>query len=1274
MIDVKSISGELLLSVPVLDDAVSREELMVSDYVQLSWHSDKGDVLPAGAYIEINGERYSLLKPYYPAMQNEAAYRYTPQFHSRIIRWQKIIVPVYTYSEDGATIVSRELDWSFTGTPADAMSMIQQAIENETGERWSVTLGDDLPENVSITAQSSSVWSILSDLADQCETEWWVNKPANWLYLSKCIYGVSATLEVGRNVKIPSVMQNTEDYFTRFYAFGSTRNITQDDGVVQGSIINKRLTLDPTKYPQGYKDIRGHFENGVYVSDLLPEEVLVKSLYFEEIYPSSRLTISGVRKRMRYHTDEEGNKVRIGGTDDAPIYDQYAIWYFKIPSFEFTEDLIIENQTLSVAFKSGRLRGQEFELAYHKDAQKVADIADVDADFAVEAGEYEIIFKEEGRIIPDAEYIVPSDLDEVVLFNINMPAEYTASARLELEEELDKAIEEYIKDNNSYEFNSNPVAFYEDNTDVHLGQEIHFIHNGHELDTRVLMVEKHLDYPFEQKIRVGNVRISGSRQQLKDEVRSIGGEVAKLNKTESSFGIVQRDHTRDLMLTMGRYFSMRDTIDMLQDAVEGYTGGINPVTIETMALMVGDESLQFRFTESRDSLVPLDDTPLIYDPIAKQLKARACALIHLTLGITDIVPKDVRKASDFRSWNMEEWPSQIFDDPQKAYYVYAKVEENGEDGTYVCVEKPIKMREVSGVFHLLVGILSAEHVEGMRELMPLYGMTQILPAQITTDVIRSADGSCYFDLANNEIGGVIKFQAGSEGLENIMGDMNIGGQNMLRNSGFTGDYLSEPLADGNVLDAASKLYNDPLMHWENSQGVKVEAEAESQSGYAVRVYSDGALNQTLYNSTIAGESYVVSFKAKGKGRLAVALYDNVTIDIDSEDKYTRYILNFVPTQGYSIFSILAYEEMMICEVQLERGTIATAWGMSPLDNSSDRTYYESLKHLDNVLNDGSTTVGGGLVLTNEIHVGNYKDKVMIQSTGGMSGVWSKPEDPFLWGGGTKEEANNAIAENGKTEANFVVTHGGKVILNNARVRGDVYAQNGVFGGRLQMNFTRIRGGEFLLSDLSSSAIWMDRGNIDTILVLPQDDIYDGWVLNVFAYPRMTKSEGSCFVRGSILYPNEQETVTDINLDEGGFLAFTYSSQVSKWILTNELVERRNFRYRVTDISEANTSSAPYQLGRDEHTIIVHFDTTGSAVYLKLPTNPKDGQQYMIYTCDNEIDLYIMSNYENLYDIHTGNIRGGDNGNAAFTENHRRKVLITYSDASGRWYMSYDYLS
>lgn len=772
MIDVKSISGEVLVSVPILKDAVSHEELMTSDYIQLHWDSDKGDVLPLGAYIEHNEERYSLLEPYSPSRQNEGVFRYSPQFHSRIIRWQKIIVPVYTYNEDGVTVKSRELDWNFTGTPADAMYMVKQALKNELGEEWNTTLGNDLPETITIAAQSSSVWSILSEIAEQCETEWWAEKKAQWLHLSKCNHGVSVDLEVGKNVKVPSTVQSGQEYFTRFYAFGSSRNVTQMESAVQGSIVNKRLTLDPAKYPGGYKDIRGHFSGGVYVSDLHPEEVMVKSLYFDEVYPSSKLTIAEVRKRMRYHTDDDGNYIRIGGTDVEPIYDQYAIWYFKIPGFDFKEEMIIENLELSVAFKSGELRGREFALTYHPKDKKVADKADVDKEFSVKAGEYEITFdKSDYLIVPGVSYIIPHDGDEITVFNIEMPQEYKESAYLELERELDKEIDRLTKDNKSYEVDSNPVAFYEGGIDIHLGQSVNFTNNNELLATRVMMVEKHIDYPFEQRIRIGNEIVKGSRQQLKDEVRNVGEEVRRMNKYESSSSVIQKDHSRELMLTMGRYLAMKDTMDMLQGAVEGFTEGINPVTVETMALLVGNEALQFKFVKSRTDFT-LIHCPLVYNEQTKQLNAAPCALVHLTLDIDSITAPNVRKNTDYKAWDMEEWHSEIFTDATKKYYVYAVVEANGTAGTYEFVPdnaEPIGMRDKLdslGVYYLLVGILNAEYAE-TREILPLYGFTQILPGQITTDVIRSADGKTYFDLANSEIGGRITFASGSSGLKNL---------------------------------------------------------------------------------------------------------------------------------------------------------------------------------------------------------------------------------------------------------------------------------------------------------------------------------------------------------------------------------------------------------------------------------------------------------------------------------------------------------------------------
>ena len=765
-----SISGEVLISIPVLKESVAREELMTEDYVLLTWNSDKGDILPVGCYVMHDTEKYYLMKPYVPTKVNEQEYRYQPKFESRVVRWKKTPVPIYTYESDGVTVKSREFDWNFTGTPDDAMFIIQRAIFHETGEEWEYTVNEGLPETITISSQASSIWAILSDIAEQCESEWWTEKRISQLHLGKCYHGGAITLEVGKNVKIPSVTENTEEYYTRFYAFGSTRNITQENRVSNGSIVNKRLCLDPVKYPHGYKDIKGHFENGVFVSDLLPEEVFPTTLYFEDVYPSSKLAIDNVRRRLRYRLDEDRNKVVVGGTEDNPVYETYAIWYFQVPSFNFTEDLIIEGQELSVHFKSGQLRGREFALAYHKDAKSVTDSADVDGYFEVKAGDYEIIFDEqtEGFVIPSVDYIIPQNGDEIVLFNIELPSEYVSSSQDELESELDKEIERRTKDNNSYEFSSNPVEFYNAGTFLEVGQKVKFINNGTTLETRVLMVERHLDRPYEQRIRVGNSVIVGTRQQLKDEVREVGQEIDALHSQSNNVASIQRSHERELMLTAGRFLEMQETMKMLEAAVKGYTDAISPITVQTMAMMVGDESLQYRFTASRKSLVSIP-CPVSYDSARKQMVATKSALVHLTLGITSITAKDTRKAMDYRSWNMSEWGSVVITEPVKSYYVYAYVEENGTEGTFRLSEVARDMREDNGYLYLLVGILNAEYAE-KREFVTVYGFTEVLPSQVITDRIVSADGQTYFDLSKGEIGGLIKFKSNS-GQEKSVADL-----------------------------------------------------------------------------------------------------------------------------------------------------------------------------------------------------------------------------------------------------------------------------------------------------------------------------------------------------------------------------------------------------------------------------------------------------------------------------------------------------------------------
>lgn len=544
MIDIKNIGGSILFSVLPDESAVFHEELMTSDYVQLSWDSDVYKVIPAGTYIEYDGEKYKLLDNYTPSQQDECTYQYTPQFQSRIMNWGKQITPIYTYAEDGTTVKGREMDWEFTGSPADAMYIVKQAIKNETGEDWTIQLADALPATITISSQSSSIFAMLNTISGECGTEWWADKKTNTLYLSKCISGDAVTLEVGDNVQVPTVTNDSEGYFTRFYSFGSTRNITQDyeGGGATNYIVNKRLTLNPTKYPNGYKDIK---------EGLKREEVFVKVLFFDDIYPSSKLTISDVRARLKYRLDNNGNKIKIGGTDEEPIYEQYAIWYFQIEGFDFNPSTdVIEGLNLSVSFQSGQLAQREFELTYHEKATTVNDAADVTA-FNIKQGDYEINIDEStGVIIPGTSYIIPQEGDSIILFNIVMPEEYVASAQDELEKELDKAMLSYIEDNNTYQMSSDPTRFYENETDIQMGQAVTFVNGSKSLSTRVQMVEKRLDLNCYQTIKVGNKIIKGNTQQLKDEVASVNQNldvIKAFNELSSSLSQAYANAQREMI-------------------------------------------------------------------------------------------------------------------------------------------------------------------------------------------------------------------------------------------------------------------------------------------------------------------------------------------------------------------------------------------------------------------------------------------------------------------------------------------------------------------------------------------------------------------------------------------------------------------------------------------------------------------------------------------------------------------------------------------------------
>ncbi|MEY8587949.1 hypothetical protein [Phocaeicola sartorii] len=288
----------------------------------------------------------------------------------------------------------------------------------------------------------------------------------------------------------------------------------------------------------------------------------------------------------------------------------------------------------------------------------------------------------------------------------------------------------------------------------------------------------------------------------------------------------------------------------------------------------------------------------------------------------------------------------------------------------------------------------------------------------------------------------------------------VGSVNLLRNSGFTGDYESEQLASDTDLSADMELYSKRLKHW---TGVAtVSADSNAGSGYSAAI---GSLSQSV--SLIKGESYVISFKAKGTS-LAVSCGDFSTTQLLTSG-YQRYTFKFT-FGGTGIFMLSG--TATICDLQLERGTIATDWKPSILDNDKAMAELQSVNYIASAIKDGSVDILGGLILANMIQLGNYKDGKLQKVTAGVSGIYNDDDDVAFWSGGKFEQAiltvmkfkNDPDYQPTDAEwanmANFVATHGGDVFL-----RGYIYALGGLFRGKIE---TSIDGNRIVIDPLTRS--------------------------------------------------------------------------------------------------------------------------------------------------------------------------------------------------------------
>ena len=586
---------------------------------------------------------------------------------------------------------------------------------------------------------------------------------------------------------IKKAAANEDEFATRLYVYGSERNIQtryynglnihDKDSV---NIVN--LMLPPEKWGKtnGLPDARKAY---LQADDALIEKygLIPRTVYFdgnenEEIYPSiTGLTSLDVRDAMIEAGEGDSSMLPEAGYE-FPI-DKFSFVMFTDdkgdaqhikanPNWEatvlgvgfdiFEQGKLTENGYATISMKSGACAGREFKVKANrviKDGQSLTIERTWDESL--------------GMGFPNSFYPVKEG-DQFVLLDIPMPDYYIALAQKRLLEAGEKLLSDYTRVSPLYE----PSV---DSFKVKKGTKI--LQEGMYMqvyDQDIIDTEDNRDYILIDSLSIDEKGdLPTYKVTLREQKRS-GRTFGTLEgMIEDAKKSTDDEIKRQRIYTDRRFRSAQETISMLQEAFDGYTEGINPVTIETMSLLVGNEALQFKFTATRDSLSAVP-CPLSYNNDTKQLSSVPASLIHLTLGI-DAITTQSMPAGSYMSWDLPEWYSAQLDDPSKQYYVYAKVSVTaGGEATYLLSETAIGMSEVEGYYHLLIGIINSEYV-GARDFVTVYGFTEVLPGQITTDIIRDADSNLIIDLLNATITakngakiiGDVEFGTNSTGLSNL---------------------------------------------------------------------------------------------------------------------------------------------------------------------------------------------------------------------------------------------------------------------------------------------------------------------------------------------------------------------------------------------------------------------------------------------------------------------------------------------------------------------------
>ena len=727
-------TGNKVLEVEVEDNSYRNRAVMGDHSLTLYYSLPEHVEIPVGSYCEFQGETFTLKRPENFKMKHKRLFEYTVLFEppEANAKFWKFRNPV-----DG------RLKFTLTAKPHEHLQMFVDNM-NRRDKGWTVGECIDGVETL-IAYDHNFCIDALTRMASTFKTE--------YEFVGKCVS--LRKIEYNKSNPLPLSYGRGNGFKPGVGRSNTGDNPPTEILFVQGGTDN----IDPSKYGS---------------SELLLPKNQTLAYDGEHFEDEDGFTASNAR---RYIVDEAGFSIRrydkelsslaedsldcseiypkrVGTVSTVVVVDEENNFYdfvdTSIPSSLNYEDYLIEGETMTVIFQSGMLAGREFEVKYYHDSVK-----------GKAARRFEIVPADiDGQTMPNTTF-APKAGDKYAVFKCMLPTAYICDNATKTGASWDmfRAAIKHLFDNEDLEFTFtgelDGIWAKKDWVNIggriKLGGYIRFSDEQFQKDgvlVRITGIKDYINKPHSPVIELSNTTVSGSvSSTLKD---LISEEV-----------IVEDLHRDAIQFTKRRFRDAKETISMLEEALlDNFTNSINPIAVQTMSMLVGDESLQFRFVNSKISPVPVTHR-IVYDNETKQLTAAAGIIQHMTLGINTVSAS--HKVSEYKFWDMTAYTSAVLDDGEKKYYLYAKVSKTAQTGVFILSENAIKLEGVSGFYHLLVGVLNSEYNEE-RSFVTLYGFTEILPGRITTDKIVSTDGNTYFDLLKGIISGQIKFKSGSSGL------------------------------------------------------------------------------------------------------------------------------------------------------------------------------------------------------------------------------------------------------------------------------------------------------------------------------------------------------------------------------------------------------------------------------------------------------------------------------------------------------------------------------